>query len=250
MNNLSFVTPIAYDYKYAMGTIRSYYTIANEIILGLDEDRISWSNNKFEFDDDYFAAFIKEIDKDNKITIAEGNFHSHKRPIDNDTDERQRLCNACKEGNWVIQIDSDETLQNPIDFEQWMKEANRDHLIKAEWITVYRIFGDDALVVERPQKAMIPVGSVQGTKLNLCRETSQPDSHSNLVLLHNSWGRTRAELKQKLENWGHSQDFDTDKYLELWDSIDMDNYQNYTNLHPLNGPLWPKLRKVKLQDYR
>ena len=40
MAGLTFITPLAYDYAYSYATIEAYYGIADEIILGVDKDRI------------------------------------------------------------------------------------------------------------------------------------------------------------------------------------------------------------------
>jgi hypothetical protein len=64
---------------------------------------------------------------------------------------------------------------------------------------------------------------------------------SPLRLLHLSWCRTEEELLQKLTNWGHSKDYDTGKFLEMWRNTNLENYQQLKNFHPLHGPLWPFL---------
>jgi hypothetical protein len=65
-------------------------------------------------------------------------------------------------------------------------------------------------------------------------------------LLHWSWGRTPAEVRQKLENWGHSGDFNIEKFFSQWESVTLENYTQFRNLHPLNPPLWERLELVKL----
>ena len=69
---------------------------------------------------------------------------------------------------------------------------------------------------------------------------------SDLKIFHFSWGRTREELVQKVTNWGHAHDFDTARFLELWDRVDLTNYKTIRNFHPLYGPLWPGLTAVDL----
>lgn len=248
---LSFVTPIAYDYKRALDAIDAYYPIADEIVLGLDQARISWSRKSFPFDNDDFSASIKVIDKENKIRVIEDNFHARSNPMDNDTQERQRLADCCADDHWVVQVDSDEIILNPETFADWMRShAKIENSIRGEFITVFKVFGDSALIVKRPKRTMIHVASIKGVPFTMGRNTEQPPQVSPLVVFHNSWGRTREDLWMKLENWGHSADFDIAAYLKMWDSVTLDNFPNFTNIHPLYGPNWPGLELVDLKQYR
>ena len=43
--------------------------VADEIILGLDKDRISWNGGKFDFDDAAFRAGVKAADPQGKIKV-------------------------------------------------------------------------------------------------------------------------------------------------------------------------------------
>jgi hypothetical protein len=251
VKNFSFITLLSYDYKYAFNAIRSYYDLADEIILGLDSEYITWSKNKFEFSEDELNKFLAE-DTAGKIRVVRGNFHQLARPIDNDTAERTFLAQHCKDGNWIIQIDADESLLNPKDFVSFMDD-NADVLdgcaIKAHWITVFKSFGDVCLVIDADgdTDGRIFVGTRSKNAYTTCRDTREMAIQTPLRLLHYSWGRSREELKQKLENWGHSKDFDTNAYLELWDKITLDNYTTFKDLHPLHGPHWPRLKKISIE---
>jgi hypothetical protein len=70
---------------------------------------------------------------------------------------------------------------------------------------------------------------------------------SPLKLLHYSWGRSPDEVKQKLRNWSHARDFDTDAFYKRWESLTLENYQQWHDFHPLNGPTWPGLSIARLQ---
>jgi len=252
VSNLSFVTLLSYDYELAMQAIEHYYDIADEIILGIDIDRVTWSGNKFDFDEFGFDEFIKRVDVNGKINIIRENFHTSQRPIDNDTSERRFLSQICKKGNWIIQIDADELVLNPKEFKAFMDE-NDEALdgcaIKGHWITVFKAFGDGKyLVIDAAGETdgKIFVGTKSQNSYTMCRDTNETAIKTPLRLLHVSWGRTREGLKQKLENWGHSKDFNTNAYLEMWDKVTLENYQSFVNLHPLYGPHWPKLKLVEL----
>jgi hypothetical protein len=243
MAGLSFVTPLAYDWKYACEAIRSYYAIADEIVLGLDAGRVSWSKKPFAFDERAVADFIREIDTEKKIRIIQDNFHAHDLPMDNDTFERRQLGAACRVGNWVVQIDSDEILWNPHEFRSFLSNLNHDVCVAATWVPVYKIIGNKALVVAgRPEAT--PVATRSPHLYRYARVTGQPYTMSTLQLLHLSWGRTEEELVQKLTNWSHSQEINIGKTVGLWRDTTLENFRQRQDFHPLLGPLWQSLEVV------
>ncbi len=242
---LSVIMLVAYDYRYAYNALQRVYGLADEIILGLDEDRISWSQRPFSFARDEFGERIRRMDPLGKIRIEEGNFHGGTHPLANETSERNLLSRLCRPGNWILQIDSDEYVLNPAQFLAWLPSAALDRDFKARWITVFKSFGDQCLVVQEPAET-IEVGTRARGDYVYGRRTRVPADGSPLQLLHHSWGRTRDELEQKLLNWGHSRDFDVARFLAFWDGITLDNYRAARNFHPLHGPLWGRLGLIQL----
>lgn len=243
MIGLSFVTLLAYDWKYALDAVRSYYAIADEIILGLDVDRMSWSKKPFTFDDQAVAKFIAEIDTEKKIRIIESNFHARDVPIENDTAERRELGAACRPGNWVIQIDSDEILFSPLAWKQYFNGLTEDTTIYANWLPVYKIIGDKALIVAGPPEA-VPVATCSPHRYQMARITDQPYVDSPLFMLHLTWGRTEEELIQKLTNWGHSAEIDLPRHLGIWRATTLENYRQLRDFHPLEPTLWQRLKVI------
>lgn len=236
---LSFVTLLSYDYQYVYDCIRSYYDIADEIILGLDINRKTWRGQSFNIDMDAVNAFIAEIDVDKKIRIEESDFYKFRYSMNNDTFERNYLSTKCKEGNWIISIDADERVINGKEFAEWMKQADKNTAILATWRGVFKSFGDKNILINANETTIVGVCG-QNAYVS-ARDIDRPKVMSPLRLLHFSWGRNPDELWQKLNNWSHSQDFDVKKFFDLWKSVTLDNYQQYKNIHPLNGVGWPSL---------
>jgi hypothetical protein len=243
MAGLSFVTPLAYDWKYAFDAIRSYYAIADEIILGLDADRISWSKKPFAFDDAAVADLIAQIDTDKKIRIIEGNFHALDVPLENDTAERRLLGAACHAGNWVVQIDADEILLNPLEFTQIMKNSPPDVCVWAVWLPVYKIIGDKALIVGG-QVESTPVATRCPHLYRFGRVTDQPSALSLMYMLHLSLCRSEEDLVQKLTNWSHSNQIDIDKTVGSWRATSLENYRQLKDFHHIHGPIWQFLKVI------
>lgn len=238
---LSFITPIAYDFKYAKHAIRSYYDIADEIILGLDQALISWSGKKFELDVfGDLGRFVRDEDPQRKIKVSMGNFHEFEEPLANETAERNLLSRFAT-GDWIVSIDSDEILVNPKEFRDWLEilppEACR-YQLSARLMTVFKTFpGDIALLPTPPYEAALVATQCRGAYFK-ARMTEQARMQSPLSILHYGWGRTREELVEKLKHWGHSKDHDWEEYLEFWDSITLDNYKETHDFHPLRPLLW------------
>jgi hypothetical protein len=246
MTGLSFITLLSFDYRYAFGAIRSYYPIADEIILGLDAQRLSWSGKRFEIDMDRVRAFIAQIDTGRKIRIVEGDFHSQPDPLRNDTAERSALSHECAADNWIVQIDCDEILLNAAEFRHWMLTAKPQVAVLATWITVFKMFGRQALVIDPPVE-VVPIATRLRGAYAGARVTLEDYCQSPLQLLHFSWGRTPQELRQKLENWSHREHLDVEAFYKLWESVTPENYRDFKNFHPVNGPKWPALRLTTLK---
>lgn len=242
---ISIVMPIAYDYRYSYRSLEAAYDIADEVILGIDAQRLSWSGIPFKLDIAEFTAQIARIDKRRIVRIIEDDFHSDEHPMGNDVRERRVLSSHCKKGNWIIQIDSDEIAMNAQAFRGWLPKADPNADVQARWITVFKSFGEQCLVANEPN-AFTSVGTRVPGIYQCARVTGQPRLNSNLILLHYSWGRTREQLEQKLTNWSHSRDFDVPKFLALWDSVTLENYARFRDFHPLHPPLWKSLSLVRM----
>lgn len=193
MPGLSFVTLLAYDYRYSFQAIRSYYDIADEIILGLDRDRLTWSRQPFPIDLQAVHAFIASVDREKKIRIVEDKFHTADHPMQNEIQERSALSLHCAVGNWIVQIDADEFLMNGPEFKEWMQTARDDDCVSARWITVYKTFGNQVLVIDPPTEIVPIATKLRGQYID-GRATKKDYQLSPLFLLHFSWGRSATSL--------------------------------------------------------
>jgi len=114
-------------------------------------------------------------------------------------------------------------------------------------MTVFKTFGDVALMIAPPYEAAFV--ATRAREFEKARVTKEPTHVQSVAsILHYGWGRTRDEVKQKLENWGHSQDFDTKGFLSFWDSVTLENYKDFKNFHPLRPELWSALEARKNID--
>lgn len=239
------IIPVAYDWQYAPQAVAAIRDHVDEIILGVDSARMTWAGNSFSID---VPELLARCESD-KVHVIEGDFHDSPSPSENELRERNYLRARAKHP-WIMQVDADEYLEFRSDLRALVGAmAGRAEPIQGfgTWVTVMKTFGDWALVVHPPSEAF-PLISQRVVPLHAGRHAgSKAAVMTDIRALHWSWGRTRDEVRQKLENWGHARDFDTSRFLEWWDGLSLENYQEQRDFHPLSGPTWKSLRKVRVQ---
>ena len=68
MSKKSVISLISYDAEYLPASIKTYYNYVDEIVLGLDENRTSWSGNQFSFDEE---ALKQDVSRETSETLEE-----------------------------------------------------------------------------------------------------------------------------------------------------------------------------------
>jgi len=242
---LSVAMLVAYDWKLGVEAIRRCYGIADEIVLGLDAERLSFRRERYPFNDAAFRRAIKKADPQAKIRVLEGDFHSKADPSENETHERNALSLACRPGNWVLQIDADEWMLNPGEFKAWLGGLRVEREIMARWHTVYKVCGRQALVVDSDNEWICVGGGRRGAHWQR-RETGSWRVRSPLRLLHLSFALSEAQLRRKLGSWSHAHQIDLEDTVRRWRSATVKNHKSYRDFHHLERTLWPRLKAVRL----
>lgn len=230
---------LSYDYQYLPICLSSIYKSSDKITLAIDKQRLTWNGKKYAFDE----GFLKEIlanDPDHKISVYEDDFAiKDLPPIECEKRERRMLRDFMQmeaEDAWHLQIDTDEYF---VDFDGFVTYLHQIEKHYNKNITVYprarTIFKIDShgliLAIDDGERGYFPVASVGG-----CRFLPAQDEIILKVpfyVLHQSWGRTDEEIKFKIENWGHTRDFDTNAYYEFWKSVNKYNAKYIRDCHPL-----------------
>jgi len=213
----SVISLISYDASYLPGSIEKYYDYVDEIVLGLDSSRITWSGNQFTFDEGKLWQDLASIDKDNKISIVEDNFHQSSLPIENDNYERNFLKSHCS-NDWILSIDADEYLLNAKQFfynfcpivEQYRHKVD----ICMVWATPYKTIDDTTLIIanEDGTPYLAENQGVMTSSRNTftyARWTDLSAAGANRIIaplmsVHWSLCRPKQQLHQKIHNIGHS----------------------------------------------
>lgn len=268
----SVISLISYDAnRFLAKSIERYYEYVDEIVLGIDKDRISWSGNAFEIDEDQLWKDLSALDGDSKITIIEEDFHQSKVAIENDNYERNFLKGECS-NDWIFSFDADEMLVNAKDFFYNYCPIVEDYRLEKDicmtWCTPYKVLEDEegsiTLMIAEDDGSPF-FGENQGfatskdSTFTYARWTDKSNSGDNrikspLVALHWSLCRPQDELYQKIHNIGHSDIVEEDPFYKIWSQVDMNNYTQLRDFKTsgLGGAQWPKLEPIpseNIEDY-
>lgn len=258
----SAISLISYDAHYLPKSIERYYNYVDEIVLGLDKNRTTWSNNPFSFDEEELWSQLSQIDGDSKISIVEEDFVQSDVAIENDNYERNFLKDQCT-NDWIFSFDADEMLVNPkhffYDFCPLVEDYRETHDICMTWATPYKEVGDTTLVIAEEDGSPF-FGENQGVvtsknnTFTYARWTNQSAGGANrilspLVALHFSLCRKSDDLHKKIHNIGHSDIVEEDPFYKIWSQVDMENYTQLKNFKTsgLGGAQWPSLEPIETQ---
>ena len=258
----SAISLISYDAHYLPKSIEKYYNYVDEIVLGLDKNRITWSKNSFSFDEQKLWSELSRIDGDGKISIVEEDFVQSEVAIENDNYERNFLKDQCSH-DWIFSFDADEMLVNPkqffYDFCPLVEDYRETHDICMTWATPYKEIGDTTLVIAEEDGSPF-FGENQGVvtsknnTFTYARWTNQSAAGTNrilspLVALHYSLCRKSEDLHEKIHNIGHSNIVEEDPFYKIWSQVDMENYKQLKNFKTsgLGGAQWPSLEPIETQ---
>ena len=237
---------ISYDYEFIKISLPQVYAFASEIYFAIDIDGKTWSGTNFKIPDDFWKWII-DYDAERKIKVYRDHFFVEGlRPMECDTRERNMLAKAMGPSDWYIQIDSDEYF---VDFGSFVKRlkfynTSAPTTISCRVITLFKRLESGYLLIDESFETLSfatnnPVYNVARNNTTGNKIVNWPD-----VVLHQSWARESEEIKLKLNNWSHKDDFNTDSFFNLWKAIDEYNYAFLKSFHPLNPATWPKLSLV------
>ncbi|MFT3795766.1 hypothetical protein [Flavobacterium sp.] len=248
---------ISYDYKYIYDALRIVYDYADEIILAIDKDRLTWAGKPYDFDESLFEK-IKAVDPKNKISFYEDAFYvPGMTPMELDTRERNMLSEKMGADCWQLQIDADEYFLNFDEVYQFLQKNRflvyRPDLnpvnIRGNWITLFKKTENGFLYIDNEEH--FPFATNLVGKYNFARDMG--GKHNDEVLtnfraLHHSWARDPEEIHQKINNWSHKDDFDGEAFFKFWLSIDENNYRDIYDFHPIYKGAWLKLKFIASTD--
>lgn len=240
---------VAYDYEMLKISIPLVYPYAHKIVLGVDENLVSWSGNSFDVDPAFFE-WIDEFDVDHKIQIYRDNFYiPENTAMQNETRERNLIANEMGEG-LCVQLDADEFFVDFGGFVNYIQKNEKKLTSKKQiqlcgyMIDVYKQVEGGYLFVDEVTPFYLASNSpnyVRGRK-----NKNQKKWYVPFLTVHFTWARSEEELRFKINNWGHNKDFDREAFFSLWKSVTASNYKNFEQgFHPFNKKWWKSLIFIK-----
>ena len=259
----SVISLISYDADYLPSSIEKYYEYVDEIILGVDKDRISWSNNNFSFDETVLWKELGRIDGDSKISVIEEDFHKSEIRIENDNYERNFLKEQSTH-DIIVSIDADEQILDAKDFFYNFLPLSYNYIDKYDicmnWATPYKKIDDTVLVIAEHDDSPL-LAENQGfvtdknSTFTYARWTNKSSTGLNRILspvmmLHYSLCREKEALHEKIHNIGHSDIVEQDPFYEIWSNVTLDNYHELRDFKTsgIGEIQWPKLFAVPVDE--
>lgn len=237
---------VSYDYDMLLTSIEQLYDYVDRIFIAIDEERKTWSGNDFELPQSFFDE-IELFDSKNKIEFYFDSFYLEElSPIQCETRERNMLLKKMGKG-WLMQLDVDEYIY---DFIEVVKYLNKywyltlfpkftPIVFKGKFVTLYRQLEDGYIYIDNDEHFSFITN--QSNYIHTRKNNTVRNHFTNIKVIHQSWARSEDEIQKKIKNWGHRDDFDTQKYFEFWRNLSSSNYMFHKNVHPIVPEVWDKL---------
>ena len=167
---------------------------------------------------------------------------------------------AGMEDTWHIQVDADEYVLN---LPELLKVLRKDEqtqcdregvLYLGKWISLFKQDENGFFYVdyvdngEADQK--VALAASYPDYIAARRTVCGKEVIADVCLVHQTFAREYDSLKRKFESWGHSNDFDTNSYLQLWQAVDRHNYFYVSNFHPNYHKAWKRLQYSEARDVK
>jgi len=239
---------LSYDYKFIFNSIKQIYDYSDKIFICYDQDGKTWAGNDFEIPENIFSE-IKKLDHQKKIVFyADTFFIKGISTIDLDTRQRNMLAKKMGDGGWHIQIDSDEY---PVGFGKLTHFLRKQkYLLRnpektpvnffVNFVTLFKQTEDGFFVVAPYSESCFLITNIP-EYVNARYPKNNYTLKLNFNNIHQSWARSPEEIRQKINNWGHNNDFDTQEFYKRWYDLSKENYSEFKNFHPLSPGDWKEL---------
>jgi hypothetical protein len=252
---------VAYDWELLKISVPRVYDHADIICFTLDKNRISWSGKPFEFDTPAFYQWVEQMDVQKKVRILEDNFYiENLSALENDNRQRTMMAQLMGKGGWHVQIDADEYFLDFKSFKEYLLKINQAPTgeekpvnICANIIPLIKKTEEGYLYINNPRNCYeeFPVATNLPVYL-----AARRNGHFNILstsfVVHQTWARGEVDLWNKLNSWGHNNDFiSKESYFELWKVLDKYNYVYIKDFHPIVGKNWQALGyipRVKIEE--
>lgn len=271
---------LAADPTWLRESVLAYYPWVERIVVAYDREGRGWTGASIPTED--CLAILRSLDGGGKMEFLEGDFAA--RPgetlLEADTRQRRAAQSAAAEGaDWVLQIDTDELLPDfsrlfegleragalGVEVVEWpmrvlfrrLRSGKYLEVASARGVTHFEYPGPVAI---RPsvelahcRRADVPFLRcvVEGdvTSLQVRRPQERGEHRAVFVapssaIWHNSWARSPAVIRRKINTWSHNQGWRSWLfYYKSWLPSPV-TWPAMRDFHPFDGSLWHQLRVV------
>lgn len=261
---------LAADPAWLETSIQSYYDIVEKIVVSYDRNKVGWTGRPLPIDECLDRA--KSVDKDNKMEFVPGDYAIlSNAPMANETRQRREALARAGDADWVLQLDTDEVVTNlssllkrlaafpaSVACVRWPMRSFFQRSTDGRYLEVCskrRGHVEEYFpVAVRPGATLAEARCTHKETVTLKSRTFSIESLSdpnarlarNETMLHFSWVRSNEQMLRKLQSWGHSRDFDTERYYrEIWSRAPTE-WSSLRDFHPFTPPTWPALRPTEL----
>jgi len=264
------------DPVWMRSSIRRYYDVLDELVVLVPSDAIGWTGRRIPVES--CLTIIKEVDRRGIAQYHHGQWTNRDEPMRADTSQRQVGIDILSESvDWIVQLDNDEVLPDPSVLLALM-DAEDEGIVGIEWpmrVMMRSLGADRFLEVAGPDgRPVYEYASVlvrAGTRLTDARrhegkvlrvvvdgdryslqntqplrdwETRRCGLPPEFAIIHNSWGRSPADIWRKTRTWGHASGPGGVAYfLGTWLPLPL-TWRLTKNFHPFADNLWPALRQT------
>lgn len=253
-------------------SLASFYDGVEVLFVSTDPHR-GWSGTPIVPDDT--TARIRAFDTANKIEIIEDDFCRYPEPMRNDTYQRQTtvdlLVERVPELDWIVQIDADEVFLDFADFKATLSAQPEEvRSVSWRWIQLFNRIEDGRylVIVNRDGEPLLEQFAVAHRpqfRLQSCRMPILPERNGKpapaaqyvapadmaygRAVLHYSYAKSAARVKEKLQTWSHADEIDAEAFFALWQRSRTD-WQSIRDFHPTYPTAWHALKPFSEAELR
>lgn len=239
---------LSYDYSYIFTSLHHIYEHADSIVISYDINNKTWAGNNIYIPESVFSD-LKKLDVQNKIILYGDTFFIEgMQPMDLETRQRNMMAEKMGTGGWHIQMDGDEYAYDFGKLAIFLKKnkyllkdsAKNPFNFQVNFVTLFKKSTEGYFVITPfDEKCMLITNY---PKYEYARNTNKGKIIPlDYYLIHQSWARDEEEISEKINNWGHKNDFDTSLFFNFWKEINSSNYKTTKDFHPLYKNLWKEL---------
>ena len=265
---------LAGDPIWLASSLTRYYGVLDDLVVVAPESGLGWTGRPVPVK--ACLDIVERHDPRGVARILWGEWQNAAEPMRADTSQRQAGIDALGDAvDWILQIDNDEVLPKIEALLGAIRSAEDHRLDAVEWPmrVLYRRtskrgylevvdrdgprYDYPGPIAVRPGVELVDARRCRGPFLRpvvrgddrslqvrhavVAGELREERLSAGEAIVHNSWARSPANIRQKLSTWGHASGRRGDLYyLTRWLPAPL-TWRLMRDFHPFSRELWPRL---------